>query len=91
MPAGAEHGSISLPDLAERGPRHLGHRPRSDPAELPEPLPDRAEWNHAGGADPGRGSGLRGLMDRVAALGGRFSVADADGGGTRLRAEIPCA
>jgi signal transduction histidine kinase len=44
-----------------------------------------------GGADPERGSGLRGLLDRVAALGGRLSIDSALGGGTRLTAEIPCA
>ena len=41
-----------------------------------------------GGADPD-GSGLRGLADRVAALDGRFSVSDRDGGGTVVRASIP--
>jgi PAS domain S-box-containing protein len=44
-----------------------------------------------GGADPGRGSGLRGLADRVEALDGRLSVESAPGSGTRIRAEIPCA
>ena len=44
-----------------------------------------------GGADPSRGSGLRGLADRVAALGGSLRVMDAPGGGTRLEAEISCA
>ena len=43
-----------------------------------------------GGADPAHGSGLRGLADRVEALGGRFSVESQPGAGTRLRAEIPC-
>jgi signal transduction histidine kinase len=43
-----------------------------------------------GGADPGRGSGLRGLSDRVEALGGSLAVESAPGLGTRLRAEIPC-
>jgi signal transduction histidine kinase len=43
-----------------------------------------------GGADPARGSGLRGLADRVEALGGRLEVASGNGGGTRIRAEIPC-
>ncbi len=42
-----------------------------------------------GGADPSRGSGLRGLADRVEALGGRLSVASPPGEGTRLVAEIP--
>ena len=44
-----------------------------------------------GGADPGRGSGLRGMADRVAALGGTFEVLSPAGGGTTLRAAIPCA
>src|SRR4051794_6569366 len=44
-----------------------------------------------GGADPSRGSGLRGLADRVSALGGRLSVESPMGGGTTLRAELPCA
>jgi signal transduction histidine kinase len=44
-----------------------------------------------GGADVARGSGLRGLRDRVEALGGRLAVSRARAGGTRLRAEIPCA
>lgn len=44
-----------------------------------------------GGADPARGSGLRGLLDRVAALGGRLSIDENGSDGTRLRAEIPCA
>jgi signal transduction histidine kinase len=42
-----------------------------------------------GGADPACGSGLRGLDDRVTALGGRFRVASAHGQGTRLLAELP--
>jgi PAS domain S-box-containing protein len=42
-----------------------------------------------GGADPARGSGLRGLADRVAALDGVLSVESAVGQGTRVRAEIP--
>jgi len=41
-----------------------------------------------GGADPHR-PGLRGLTDRVEALGGRLMVDSPPGGGTRLRAEIP--
>jgi signal transduction histidine kinase len=43
-----------------------------------------------GGADAARGSGLRGLADRVAALDGTLSLDSPPGGGTRLRAQIPC-
>jgi PAS domain S-box-containing protein len=42
-----------------------------------------------GGADPAQGTGLRGLADRVEALDGRLEVANANGGGTVVRAEIP--
>jgi signal transduction histidine kinase len=44
-----------------------------------------------GGADTERGTGLRGLADRVEALGGRLRVWSPTGGGTRVQAEIPCA
>lgn len=47
--------------------------------------------NGIGGADTETGSGLRGLADRVEALGGRLRVWSPRGGGTRVRAEIPCA
>jgi signal transduction histidine kinase len=42
-----------------------------------------------GGADTSRGSGLRGLEDRVAAVGGTVRVVSPAGGGTRVTAEIP--
>jgi PAS domain S-box-containing protein len=42
-----------------------------------------------GGADPATGSGLRGLADRVEALGGSLEVVSPAGAGTTLRAEIP--
>jgi PAS domain S-box-containing protein len=42
-----------------------------------------------GGADPSRGTGLRGLADRVAALDGTLTAQSPAGGGTRVRAEIP--
>ena len=47
--------------------------------------------NGVGGADTEKGSGLRGLADRVEALGGRLRVWTPLGGGTRVQAEIPCA
>ena len=43
-----------------------------------------------GGADPARGSGLRGLADRVAAVDGRLTVTSPPGGPTVVRAELPC-
>ena len=43
-----------------------------------------------GGADPASGTGLRGLADRLAALDGRLEVHSPPGGGTVVRANIPC-
>ena len=42
----------------------------------------------AGGADAGRGSGLRGLIDRVEALDGSLRIDSPRGGGTRLTVEM---
>lgn len=42
-----------------------------------------------GGADPDGGSGLRGLRDRVEAIGGAFTIESSPGTGTRLAATIP--
>jgi signal transduction histidine kinase len=42
-----------------------------------------------GGADPARGSGLRGLADRVEAIGGTLHVESPAGRGTRLTATLP--
>ncbi len=44
----------------------------------------------SGGADPEGGTGLSGLADRIAALGGRLEIESPSGAGTRLRAEMPC-
>jgi len=41
-----------------------------------------------GGANVARGSGLRGLADRIEALGGRFGVDSEPGAGTRVWAEV---
>jgi signal transduction histidine kinase len=43
-----------------------------------------------GGAATGGGTGLRGLADRVEALGGRLTASSPPGRGTTIRAEIPC-
>jgi len=43
-----------------------------------------------GGADPGRGTGLRGLADRLRAIEGRLEVESYPGYGTTVKASIPC-
>jgi signal transduction histidine kinase len=42
-----------------------------------------------GGTDPARGSGLRGLADRVSALGGTLEIESPVDDGTTIRARIP--
>jgi signal transduction histidine kinase len=43
-----------------------------------------------GGAHSASGSGVRGLQDRISALGGSLTVKSPPGRGTIIRAEIPC-
>jgi PAS domain S-box-containing protein len=45
--------------------------------------------NGVGGADPDRGSGLRGLRDRVEAVNGELWIESSAGQGTLVRAELP--
>jgi signal transduction histidine kinase len=60
-------------------------------ARAPGRLLLRVRDDGIGGADPTRGSGLRGLTDRLQALGGTLEVDSPPGRGTELRATIPCA
>jgi len=59
----------------------------TDPGSLTVEVAD----DGLGGADAGRGSGLSGLADRVAALDGTLVVDSPRGGGTRVVATIPLA
>jgi signal transduction histidine kinase len=43
-----------------------------------------------GGAHPADGSGLSGLTDRVAAVGGKLILSSPPGGPTLIRVELPC-
>jgi signal transduction histidine kinase len=49
----------------------------------------RVEDDGVGGADPSGGTGLRGLVDRVAAVGGEMMVDSPPGRGTRLTVRLP--
>ena len=72
----AKYAEASAADGRRRGARTTGSWSRS---------PTTAR----GGADPARGSGLRGLTDRIAALDGALTVDSPSGEGTRVRAELP--
>jgi len=45
--------------------------------------------NGSGGASMDRGSGIRGLADRIDALGGQFDLTSPSGSGTVVRATLP--
>jgi signal transduction histidine kinase len=58
--------------------------------QLPGRLVVRVSDDGAGGARPEGGSGLRGLADRVASVGGVLRVDSRPGCGTHLEVDIPC-
>ena len=67
------------------GASRLDVRIRRDAAEVHIEVCDDGR----GGARVGGHGGLRGALDRVEALGGRFHVTDLPGGGTRLLGRLP--
>jgi signal transduction histidine kinase/putative methionine-R-sulfoxide reductase with GAF domain len=70
--------------------RHAGASMVSiDVARRHEALEIVVRDDGVGGADPGAGSGLIGLKDRVEALGGTISVDSPPGGGTSLVVALP--
>ena len=77
-PAGGVGG---LDDPRPRGAQLLRARPLDLALEIGD--------DGRGGADPANGSGLRGLADRVAALGGSIELDSPEGEGTTLRARLP--
>lgn len=58
----------------------------SDGADLTVTVTD----DGSGGADAARGTGLRGLRDRVEAVGGRLDIRSVPGAGTDVRVVMPC-
>ncbi len=62
---------------------------RVDVAFKDEALVVRVADDGVGGVDPSVGGGLRGLDDRVAAVGGTLAIDSPVGGGTRLEARMP--
>ena len=72
--------------------RHAGaQRIRIQAREDGETLHLEIDDDGRGGAAIDTGTGLRGLDDRVAALGGTFELTSPSGGGTRIVVELPCA
>jgi signal transduction histidine kinase len=66
---------------------HVAISTESDPGRVVVAVTD----DGVGGASVDHGSGIRGLKDRVEALGGQLAVESRAGNGTRIRVELPCA
>ena len=78
--------SEALANMAKHaGPAHAEVRVTSDAEGVSIEVVDDGR----GGADPAKGSGLRGLRDRVEAMGGWLSVTSPVGTGTRVSARLP--
>jgi signal transduction histidine kinase len=75
--------------LANAAKHAQAHSARVEAATETERLRLSVSDDGVGGADAD-GAGLRGLADRVEALGGRLLVQSPPGAGTRVLAEIPC-
>jgi signal transduction histidine kinase len=58
--------------------------------EVDEALTVTIRDDGKGGADANEGSGLRGMADRLAAVGGRLEVNSPAGSGTVVRGVMPC-
>ena len=69
------------------GAEHIGIRVTWRPDHLLIAVEDDGH----GGADPARGSGLRGIERRLAAFDGTLAVSSPEGGPTKLAMVLPCA
>ena len=78
--AGAAHAWIEL-----------RHEPTADADQAGGRLRAVIGDDGTGGADPGRGTGMRGVATRLAAFDGRMWVSSPVGGPTVITLEVPCA
>jgi signal transduction histidine kinase len=76
-------GLANIAKYAEAELANVGVRERDGELEV------EVKDNGCGGADPGKGTGLRGLEERLRALDGTLAVESKPGEGTRLLARIP--
>ena len=82
----------ALTNVARHSGATAAHISVRDPADGPgRTLIVEVRDNGHGGADAARGTGLRGLADRVAGVDGTLTLTSPAGGPTVVRAELPCA
>jgi signal transduction histidine kinase len=77
--AGAAHAWITL-----------HHKPTPEAGQTSGQLRVVVGDDGNGGADPGRGTGMRGVATRLAAFDGRMWVSSPAGGPTLITLEVPC-
>jgi signal transduction histidine kinase len=71
--------------LRHSGAAHIAIRLAADGAGIALSVEDDGQAQHA----PAPGNGLRGMRERLEALGGRLEIGVEQGGGLRLRAWLP--
>lgn len=90
-PATARSAYLILAEALTNAVKHSGARTvRVELARTDDVLRVRVTDDGRGGARLEDGSGLKGLADRVDALGGSFELVSPSGAGTELRVELPC-
>jgi len=80
--------------LCSEGLANIAKHAAATRAAMSVEVHDDAVWleisdDGVGGASLDRGSGMRGLADRVDAFGGAFRLDSPSGAGTRLACQIP--
>jgi signal transduction histidine kinase len=94
LPADIEVGLyFAVSELVTNVTKHSGATTLTLHAALTrqETLLVTVEDDGHGGASPGSGTGLVGVIDRIETLGGRVAFSSPVGGPTRMSVEVPCA
>jgi signal transduction histidine kinase len=82
---------FAVSELLTNVTKHAGaHEARIDIGYAPGLLTVRVIDDGRGGADPARGTGLRGIERRLAAFDGVLTLSSPPGGPTVVQLEIPC-
>ena len=90
-PALAQSAYLIVAEALTNAVKHSGARAvRVELSRDGTTLSLRVRDDGCGGATVRKSSGLKGLADRVDALGGSFALVSPRGSGTELRVELPC-
>lgn len=82
---------FAISELLTNTVKHAGARSaRVDVSQADGQIVALVTDDGCGGADPARGSGLRGIADRLAGVDGTLHVSSPFGGPTIVSLEVPC-